>query len=194
MTDTDRSPRAEPQRGPSDSALLAAYRDGDRAAAEALVERTYRQIYASLFRLCRGNGDLAADLTQEAYRRAWQALPKFEGRARFGTWLYRIAYTTFLNHLRRPQRMEPLDEDQVERVADPGPSPGELARSSIVDRALRRQVLALDEPLRDAICARYWGELTLREIATLEGVTAPAIQKRIDKALRLLAERLGEDN
>lgn len=198
MSRTDRGPQPQAETArrtdSSDADLLAAYRRGDRAAAEELVERTYRQIYASLFRLCGGDGDLAADLTQEAYRRAWQALPGFEGRSRFATWLYRIAYTTFLNHIRRPQRLQPLDEQQAERLPDPAPPPSEQIQSVILDRRLRRHVLALDEPLRDVVAARYWGELTLREIARLEGVTAPAIQKRITKALRLLAERLAEDN
>ncbi len=62
--------------------LLAAIRGGDRTAAEELVERTYSSVYASLFRLC-GDGDLAADLTQETYRKAWEALSGFDGRSQF---------------------------------------------------------------------------------------------------------------
>jgi len=59
--------------------LLAAIRGGDRAAAEEMVERTYSAVYASLYRLC-ADGDLAADLTQETYQKAWAALPGFDGR------------------------------------------------------------------------------------------------------------------
>src|SRR3954470_23642422 len=76
--------------------LLAALAAGDRAAAERLVERTYRGVYALLRRLC-GDPDLAADLTQETYRKAWDALPGFDGRAQLSTWLARIAYNHFLN-------------------------------------------------------------------------------------------------
>src|SRR5512144_2087218 len=89
--------------------LLAAIRGGDRSAAEEMVDRTYAAVFASLCRLC-GDGDLAADLTQETYQKAWAALPGFDGRSQLFTWLYRIAYTTFLNYVRRPRRMTSLDE------------------------------------------------------------------------------------
>ena len=58
--------------------LLTAIRGGDRGAAEEIVERTYSAVFASLYRLC-GDHDLAADLTQETYQKAWAALPNFDG-------------------------------------------------------------------------------------------------------------------
>ncbi len=76
------------------------------------MELTYPLIYRSLYRLC-GDGDTASDLTQDTYARAWRALDQFDGRSRFSTWLYRIAYTTFLNHVRRPQRFVQLDDATV---------------------------------------------------------------------------------
>src|SRR5215467_3093567 len=82
----------------SEGELLAAFAAGDRAAAERLVEQSYRVVYALLRRLC-GESELAADLTQESYRKAWDALESFDDRARFATWLCRIAYNTYLNHL-----------------------------------------------------------------------------------------------
>ena len=104
--------------------FLEALRAGDREAAQELVERTYEQVYASLFRMS-GDAELAADLTQETYARAWRALDKFEGRSRVSTWLYRIAYTTFLNHIRRPQRVSTLDEDAAADLESPRPLPEE---------------------------------------------------------------------
>ncbi|HEX6159235.1 MAG TPA: sigma-70 family RNA polymerase sigma factor, partial [Thermoanaerobaculia bacterium] len=93
VTESSASPWGEERK------LLAAVRAGDAAAAEELVERTYSAVYASLYRLC-GDSDLAADLTQETYQKAWSALKGFDGRSQLFTWLYRIAYTTFLNHIR----------------------------------------------------------------------------------------------
>src|SRR5215470_8345503 len=104
--------------------LLAAFAAGDRAAAERLVEQSYHVVYALLRRLC-GESDLAADLTQESYRKAWDALASFDGRARFSTWLCRIAYNTYLNHLRRPRRLLPLEERMEAAVADPAPAADE---------------------------------------------------------------------
>ncbi len=173
--------------------LLRAAAGGDREAAERLVEGTYRAVYGALHRLAGGDPDLAADLTQEAYRKAWSALPGFRGRARFSTWLYRIAYTTFVSHARRPRRLLPLDEEQAERVDDPSPGPEESASRSRDAERLRRAVLGLPEDLRFTVTARYWRNLPVREIARLEGVTGVAIRKRLARAEKLLADRLQED-
>jgi len=195
-----------PNRGRHEKRLLAALSgaSGERRAAEELVESTWRQTYAALFRMTGGDAELAADLTQEAYRKAWAALPGFDGRARFSTWLYRIAYTTFLNHARRPRRVVPLEsplaadgEDPPpaeEAIADPAPPVDEaLAAQGTHDR-LRRAVLALPEELRFTVTARFWGDLPVPEIATQEGVTGAAIRKRLKKAMALLAVGLEEQS
>lgn len=178
---------------PDERELVAAYRQGDRQAGERLVERTYRQIYGALFRLTGGDADLAADLTQESYRRAWQALPRFRGRSAVSTWLYRIAYTTYLNHLRRPRPAQSLDEAPRADPHDPEPSPRERAETAAARLRLRRAVLALAEDLRFTVTARFWGELPVREIARLCGITPAAVRKRLNKATRILAETLQED-
>ncbi len=171
--------------------LLAALAAGDRAAAERLVEETYRGVYALLRRLC-GDPELAADLTQESYRKAWDALSTFDGRARFSTWLARIAYNTFLNHLRRPRLLVPLDESREARVPDPGPSIEEAMSRAVVGDRLRRAVLALPEELRFTITALFWGELPVKEVARQEGITGVAVRKRLKRALQALALALEE--
>jgi RNA polymerase sigma-70 factor, ECF subfamily len=172
--------------------LLAALAAGDREAAERLVERTYRGVYALLRRLC-GDADLAADLTQETYRKAWSALAGFDGRAQFSTWLCRIAYNTFFNHIRRPHRLVPLEEVQAAAVVDPAPALDEvLGRAAAGDR-LRRAVLALPDDLRFTVTALFWGDLPVKEIARHEGVTSVAIRKRLKRALAALGRALEED-
>jgi RNA polymerase sigma-70 factor (ECF subfamily) len=188
--------------------LLAALARGDRDAADRLVESTYRTIFATLLRLTGGDAELAADLTQEAYRKAWAALDGFSGRSRFSTWLFRIAYTTFLNHVRRPHLVTAVDD--LERVADaagaagpagpagglaaePPPAADERVVREQRDERLRRAVMALPADLRDTGAARFWGELPVREIARSEGVTGAAIRKRLARATALLAEMLEDD-
>lgn len=147
MSKAPRRARSEPRK------LIEALRAGDRSAANQVVEQTYALVYASLFRMC-GDADLAADLTQDTYARAWRCLADFEGRCRFSTWLYRIAYTTFLNHVRKPQRLYPLGEGVLERQPDPGRGPeGELL-DSLDAGCLRRAVLDLPDDLRYSIAAR----------------------------------------
>lgn len=171
--------------------LLAALAAGDRRAAERLVEQTYRGVFALLRRLC-GDPELAADLTQETYRKAWDALPGFDGRAQFSTWLFRIAYNTFLNQVRRPQRLVPL-EDRHEWAPDPSPGVEEVLGQAVAGDRLRRAVLALPEELRFTVTALFWGDLPVKEVARQEGVTPVAIRKRLKRALRALAQALEED-
>jgi RNA polymerase sigma-70 factor, ECF subfamily len=178
--------------GSQEGRLLAAAAGGDRSAAEQLVEQTYRGVFALLRRLC-GDPDLAADLTQETYRKAWDALPGFDGRAQFSTWLFRIAYTTFLNHMRRPRRLVPLDEKHESAVPDPTPSADEAMGRNLEGDRLRRAVLSLPEELRFTVTALFWGDLPVKEIARQEGVTPVAIRKRLKRALGMLALALEED-
>jgi len=189
---TGRPVPLRPSRKRSEEQLLDALAEGSREAAERLVERSYRKIYAALHRMCGGDAELAADLTQETYRRAWAALDGFEGRSRFSTWLYRIAYTTYLNHIRRPRRLAPLDEEAAERVEDPQPD----QEATVADRRqwqrLRRAVMDLPEDLRFTVTARFWGELPVAEIARQEGITPVAIRKRLKRAYALLKMSLGD--
>ena len=172
--------------------LLEAVRAGDRAAAEEMVERTYSAVFASLFRLC-GNSDTAADLTQETYQKAWAALPGFDGRSQLFTWLYRIAYTTFLNAIRRPRRMTSLDEREGFDVRDDAPAADEIIADRERADRLRHAVLSLPENLRFTVTAHFWGGLAVKEIAQIEDITTVAIRKRLHKAFSILEVNLGEE-
>lgn len=171
---------------PEEQELLNAMAGGDRAAAEKIVEQTYVMIYASLFRLSGHDPDLAADLTQETYRRAWKHLSGFRGQSRFSTWLYKIAYTTFLNHVRRPCRVEPLDPRATELPETDLPHPEDRLSRSEKDRKLRNAVMRLPEDLRFTVTARFWAELSVREISHMEQVSSAAIRKRVRRALKML--------
>jgi RNA polymerase sigma-70 factor (ECF subfamily) len=172
--------------------LLAKVRGGDRLAAEELVERTYSAVFASLYRLC-GDQDLAADLTQETYQKAWAALPNFDGRSQLFTWLYRIAYTTFLNYVRRPRRMTSLDEPDAPELPDRAPGADEVLSGHEEAERLRAAVLRLPEDLRFTVTAHFWGGLAVKEIASIEEITTVAIRKRLHKAFSILETSLDEE-
>ena len=172
--------------------LLDAIRRGETAAAEELVERTYSAVFASIFRIC-GDHDLAADLTQETYQKAWIALPKFDGRSQLFTWLYRIAYTTFLNHVRRPRRMTSLDEPDAIDVQDEKPRADDLLADEQEASRLRKAVMELPEDLRFTVTAHFWGGLPVKEIAEIENITTVAIRKRLHRAFSMLEGLLHEE-
>jgi RNA polymerase sigma-70 factor (ECF subfamily) len=170
--------------------LVERIRSGDREAAEALVREAYGGVFAALVRLCDGDRDLAADLTQETFRRAWEGFPGFAGKSRASTWLYRIAYNTFLNQLRRPRPASLENPRAPAPPLDPAPGPDEGLQAAQVQSLLREAVLGLPEEWRFVVTARYWAALSVAEIAREEGVSTVAIRKRLRRALASLERML----
>jgi RNA polymerase sigma-70 factor, ECF subfamily len=167
-------------------ALLA----GDRGAAEALIRLTYRRVFGLLVNLCQGDRELAADLTQETYRKVWEALPTFAGRAAFSTWVYRIAWNTFLAHSRRPRRLVPLEDDIAAVAADGGERQDEALQAEETTRRLRRAVSELPEELQTVVVSRFWAGTAVGDIARDEGVSRVTVRSRVRRALERLAGAL----
>ena len=189
MTDLTPTPASKPL-PLSEAELSSRAAAGDLAAAESLAGLTYRRVFAAQVKLTGGDVDLAADLTQETYRKAWTSIRSFRGRSSFSTWLYRIAYNVFLTHVSRPRPLSPLDEEQVGSIPDDAPSQEDTVAASRRDARLRRAVLALPEELRFAVTARFWGDISVREIALHEGLSPVGIRKRLLRAYARLAEDL----
>ncbi len=179
-----------PARWIDERRVLEAIRNGDRGAAEELVDRTYSAVYASIYRMC-GDADTASDLTQETYRKAWEALDRFDGRSQIFTWLYRIAYTTFLNSIRRPRRVMPLEE--APEMSDGAPAADEVLGDREEAARLRNAVMQLPEELRLTVTAHFWGGLPVEEVARMEKITGAAVRKRLRKAFSILETLLDEE-
>ena len=134
-------------------------------------------------RLCGGDVELAADLTQETYRKAWAAAKRFDGRGRVTTWLYRIAYNAFLNHRRRHGRVLPLDETAQDVFEAPEPSPEQFDASP---RGGGPAEAGRARPPGSAAVRRHGevlGRARVREIAAEEGITEVAVRKRLKRAM-----------
>jgi RNA polymerase sigma factor (sigma-70 family) len=147
-----------------DSQLVERARDGDTDAFGILVERHQSRIYATLVKMT-GDRDLALDLTQDAFIRAWEDLPRFEGRSAFTTWLYRIAVRLAYDEFERDRRRSPLEAT----IALPDSAPGPEARM-VVDsevEELRRKIDRLPPLQRAVLVLRAYDELSYREIAEI---------------------------
>src|SRR5207244_1453396 len=97
----------------ADDALVRAAADGDVAAFESLYRQHLRRVHAVVWRLVGGSDARAEELTQEAFVRAWQALPRFRFESAFGTWLHRLAVNTALMDLRTRRDSEDLETDDA---------------------------------------------------------------------------------
>src|SRR4029078_1180907 len=119
------------------AAVLARARQGDSEAFRALVERHSRSVFRLAFRMT-GNEQDAEDVAQESLLRAYRQLGRFEARANFGTWLYRITANCAVDLMRtRSPRMHPKAEVLDEAAAYPEltrPAPDRLAQSAEIDQ------------------------------------------------------------
>src|SRR5215467_12144893 len=111
-----------------DAAAVARARGGDQDAFRVLVERHSRTIYRLAFRMT-GRAEDAEDVVQETLVRAYKQLGRFESRANFGTWLYRIGFNCSIDYMRaRPHRETPEEDATLERLtpAVSGPAADDL--------------------------------------------------------------------
>src|SRR5204862_2368501 len=120
------------------AAVLARARQGDSEAFRDLVERHGRSVFRLAFRMT-GNEQVAEDVVQESFLRAYRQLGRFESRANFGTWLYRIVANCSVDLMRSKQsRLDQSRAESLETIEStsvvPGHGPEHLARSAEIGR------------------------------------------------------------
>ena len=160
------------------AAVLARARQGDSDAFRALVERHSRSVFRLAFRMT-GNEQDAEDVVQEAFLRAYKQLGRFESRANFGTWLYRIVANCSVDLMRAKQarhdmtRSESLD-DAVELPSHGAPGPERLAQSAEIQRRVRDALGALSPLERAAFILRHHEGRSIDEISRTLGLGTSA--------------------
>jgi RNA polymerase sigma-70 factor, ECF subfamily len=171
---------------------------GDSEALEKLFARNTRALYQIALRVL-GNREDAEDALQEGLLAAYRNLPRFEGRAKFSTWLTRIVINSARMRLRslksRPAVSlddSPTGEEQppAERFADPGPNPEQVyAGVELADR-VNEDLEKLSPALSSSFRMREIEELSTEETAKALGVSPNALKARIWRARRALATGL----
>ena len=180
----------------SDAAAVAQARAGDSDAFRVLVERHSRNVFRLAFRMT-GNEQDAEDLVQETFLRAYRQLGKYDGRASFGTWLYRIAANCSLDLIRlrkrRQEQQGPADEEGQELavtvVAD-APTPDRLAFSGELQQLLAPALDSLSAMERTAFVLRHYEGMCIEEIGRALGVHAGAAKHSVFRAVQKLRRAL----
>jgi RNA polymerase sigma-70 factor (ECF subfamily) len=172
----------------SDGELLAAARQGDAAALEALLVRYQPHLYRFGLRMC-GNEDDAGEVAQESLISMARSLRDFRGEASVSSWLYAIARSFCIKKRRRgkfaPVREESLDVpgmDADQRLADPAPSPEQTATNQELQRALTRAIDGLEPAQREVLVLRDVEGLSAPEVATVLGISIDAVKSRLHRA------------
>jgi RNA polymerase sigma-70 factor (ECF subfamily) len=172
------------------AAVLARARQGDSEAFRALVERHSRSVFRLAFRMT-GNEQDAEDVVQESFLRAYKQLGRFESRANFGTWLYRIVANCSVDLMRaRQARHDQSRGESLDAVIDTAsadvPTPERLALSAELERRVRDALGALSPLERAAFTLRHYEGRSIDEISRTLGLGTSAAKHSVFRAVKKL--------
>lgn len=182
----------------SDRVLVEAAQRGDKRAFEMLLAKYQRKIFRLLGRLVRDPAEVE-DVAQEAFIKAYRALPSFRGESAFYTWLYRIAINTAKNWLAAQGRRAPTttsnDVDEAETFDDSSTlrdvdTPDSMLLTKQVGEAVNRAIDRLPEDLRQAIVLREIEGMSYEEIAAAMNCPIGTVRSRIFRAREAIAAEL----
>jgi len=180
----------------TDEELVARATAGDSESFNQLVSRWERPIFALAFRTL-GREEDARDVAQEAFMRAYRALPGFKGQAKFSSWLYRITLNLCRDWIRRERRAplvavpEGVDPtDLADEHASPLESVEDLVARREMSAAVARAMAELPEEQRAAILLKEYHGLTFQEIADMLECPLSTVKTRLYQGLSVLRRRL----
>jgi RNA polymerase sigma-70 factor (ECF subfamily) len=182
----------------TDKELVKRVQKGDKGAFDLLVLKYEHKIVNLVMRYVR-DPETALDISQEAFIKAYRALPRFRGDSAFYTWLYRIAVNTAKNHLaaqrRRPMDIE-LDLQDPEQYGlhaklKETDTPESVSLSHELQESLERAIQALPDDLRTAIVLRELDGMSYEEIAQTMDCPVGTVRSRIFRARDAIGKKVG---
>jgi RNA polymerase sigma-70 factor, ECF subfamily len=171
---------------PTDQQLVARVQKGDKRAFDLLVLKYQYKVHSIVARFIR-DSDEVRDVVQEAFIKAYRALPRFRGDSQFYTWLYRIAVNTAKNYLVARSRRPPssdvdLDDAEFysgsEQLKDTGSPENQLFRDEL-EEVIKQAIIELPEDLRTAVTLREYEGLSYEDIAAVMNCPVGTIRSRI---------------
>ena len=182
---------------PTDHQLVLRVQKGDKRAFDLLVLKYQYKLQAIVGRFIRDT-DEVADVTQEAFIKAYKALPKFRGDSHFYTWLYRIAINTAKNYLvsksRRPANTD-IDVQDAEQFSNNDKlideaTPENSIMTEELATTIKNALNALPEDLRTALTLREFEGMSYEDIAAVMDCPVGTVRSRIFRAREFLDERV----
>ncbi len=192
-----RSERRDPVAKDTDKELVRRIKKGDKQAFDLLFSRYQHKILNLVSRYLRDQQDVE-DVTQEAFIKAFRALPRFRGESAFYTWLYRIAINTAKNHLvarsRRPPGVD-VDVDDAEfmdgtDVLRDSESPEAALSRDQLAKVINATLSELPDDLRSAVTLREFDGLTYEQIAEIMDCPVGTVRSRIFRAREAIDQRI----
>ncbi|MEA3274523.1 MAG: RNA polymerase sigma factor RpoE [Pseudomonadota bacterium] len=181
----------------ADQELVSRAQEGDKRAFDLLVLKYQQKVAGLISRYIRDSSEIM-DVTQEAFLKAYRALPRFRGESAFYTWLYRIAINTVKNHLVAQGRRPPGDDVEAEvaeqmdmgsRLREIGTPESQLLGDEIA-HTVQQALDDLPDDLRTAIVLREFEGLSYEEIANAMECPIGTVRSRIFRAREAIDKRL----
>jgi RNA polymerase sigma-70 factor, ECF subfamily len=189
----------QPQLDSNETELIRRVCAGDPEAFEELVRPYERLVYVTAISILRNQAD-AEEVAQEAVLKAFSKLSSFRAECKFSTWLVQITYNEARMRLRKDRRnlYESLDEKQEEPegdywprdFADWRPIPSELLEENETRQALQNAIDSLSPTYREVVVLRDVQNLSIKDAATILGVSEGSIKTRLHRARLLLRDAL----
>jgi len=185
----------------SDAQLMLNFKSGDISAFEELIKRYKRSVINVIYRFL-GDRDEAEDLAIEVFLRVYKAAKRYEAKAKFSTWLYKITTNLCLNEIRKRAKLETIslskpisaegekEEELIEKIADPAPSPQEILEKKERDTLIRKAIGSLPAKQRMATILQIYEGLSYKEISRILGCSVKSVERRLYWARTNLKEKL----
>jgi len=183
----DKNPLAEVEF--NDQLIVSQIISGQKDLFRLLVRQHEKAVYGmglSFFR----NGDDASDFTQEVFLKAYRSLSGFEGRSRFSTWLYKIAYNTALNEVNRRKEYHSLAEEDADKLLNNGDTPEKIALRAAAKEAVRSAVSELPERFRICVDLFFFYDRSYQEIEAITEIPVNTVKSHVFRAKIILREKL----
>ena len=172
----------------TDELLASGLKNGDREAAETLVDRYHGRIYRYMRHLGHSH-QMSDELTQQTFVQAWSKIGQLTSGASLRGWLYRIAHNMSAQHIRRIKQRNEVDISECDLSQMAATIPDQVELDEELAR-LRRAIDALPHKLEQAVVLHYLEQLTIAEAAEAIGIRTGTFKSRLSRGLKALCQEL----
>lgn len=185
----------------SDVSLMLEFQKGDISSFEKLLQKHKESIINIIYQFI-GERDEAEDLAVEVFLRVYRAAKKYQAKAKFTTWLYKITTNLCLNEIRKKAKLQTIslskpisageekEEELIEKIADAAPSPQQILEKKERNALIRKAIDSLPAKQRMATILQIYEGLSYKEISRILGCSVKSVERRLYWARTNLKEKL----
>lgn len=174
-----------------DQIVVSQVVSGQKDLFRLLVRQYEKAVFGMGLSFFRNQED-ASDFTQDVFLKAYRSLSGFEGRSKFSTWLYKIAYNTAINEVNRRKEYQSLAEEEASKIASSIETPEGFAIRNAAKDSVQEAIKDLPERFRICIDLFFFYDCSYQEIEVITGIPVNTIKSHVFRAKILLKEKLDE--